>query len=407
MPRRPPLLSLLALGTSIVLLGACSDDSDGGSSSTTQRATSSSTRCTVTTTSPASTTTAPANLAAARVGLQTAASGLDSPVALAWRANDARMYVAEQGGTIRIVDNGEVVGSPVLSVDVSGGNEQGLLGLTFSPDGTKLYVDYTDPDGDTHVDEYTMQGDVADTSTRRELLRVDDPFPNHNGGQVTFGPDRMLYITLGDGGGGGDPLNNGQDLHSLFAKILRIDPRPAADAPYSIPPDNPFAGRADARPETWMWGLRNPWRFSFDRATNDVWIGDVGQNAYEEINFAPAGQAGINWGWNAREGFHEFEGDLPDGARDPILETSHNDGNCSITGGYVYRGRAIPDLVGAYVYGDFCVGQLLAAKQSNGSIAEERNLDQRIESLTTFGEDPDGELYAVSRSGTVFKLVPG
>ena len=336
------------------------------------------------------------------------ATGLSNPLALAWRANDDRMYVAEQTGSIRIIDDGETVGSPVLSVDVSNGTEQGLLGLTFSPDGTKLYVDYTDPGGDTHVDEYTMRGDVAETSTKRELLRIDDPFPNHNGGQVTFGPDRMLYITLGDGGGGGDPLGSGQNLNTLFAKILRIDPRPAVNgAPYSIPADNPFASREDARGETWMWGLRNPWRFSFDRETKDVWIGDVGQNQYEEIDFAPAGQAGINWGWNAREGFHEFRGSQPEGARDPVIETDHNDGNCSITGGYVYRGRAIPDLVGAYVYGDFCRGELLAAKQSNGKIVEERSLDQRMDSLTTFGEDPDGELYAVSRSGTVYKLVTG
>jgi glucose/arabinose dehydrogenase len=316
------------------------------------------------------------------------------------------MYVAEQSGTVRIVDEETTLDEPVLSVDVSNGNEQGLLGLTFSPDGSKLYVDYTDPGGDTHVVEYTMRGDVVDTDSRRELLVQDDPFPNHNGGQVTIGADGMLYITLGDGGGGGDPLGSGQNLNTLFGKILRIDPQPSANAPYSIPPDNPFAGRADARPETWMWGLRNPWRFSFDRATGDVWIGDVGQNEYEEIDFAPAGQAGINWGWNAREGTHEFEGARPEGARDPVIETTHSDGNCSITGGYVYRGRAIPDLVGAYVYGDFCVGELFAAKQSNGAIVEERDLDLRIGSLTTFGEDPDGELYAVSRSGAVYKLVP-
>jgi glucose/arabinose dehydrogenase len=252
-----------------------------------------------------------------------------------------------------------------------------------------------------------MQGDVADPASRRELLFQEDPFANHNGGQVTFGPDGMLYITLGDGGGGGDPLGSGQNPNTLFGKILRIDPRPAGGSPYSIPSDNPFVGRADARAETWMWGLRNPWRFSFDRETGDVWIGDVGQNAYEEIDFAPAGEGGINWGWNAREGFEAFNGERPEGARDPILVTSHGDGNCSITGGYVYRGRAIPDLVGAYVYGDFCVGDLLAAKQRAGALVEERALGVRVESLTTFGVDPAGELYAVSRGGTIYRLVAG
>ena len=309
--------SRLALVVAVTTLVACSgaDDDDSNTAATDAPVTSAAPR---TTTTSVTATTAPAvpDLAAARVTLTEVAHDLASPVAFATRAGDDRFYVAEQGGRVRIVDHGETVEEPVLEVDVSGGNEQGLLGLVFSPDGTKLYVDYTDPDGDTRVAEYAMNGDVADTASRRELLFVEDPYPNHNGGELTFGRDGMLYITLGDGGAAGDPQQRAQNLGQLFGKIMRIDPTPSGSTPYSIPADNPFVGRPGARPEVWMYGLRNPWRFSFDRATDDVWIGDVGQNAWEEVDFAAAGTgAGSNWGWNAREGTHEFEGPPPAGAR--------------------------------------------------------------------------------------------
>jgi glucose/arabinose dehydrogenase len=347
------------------------------------------------------------DLAAVRVELTAVASGLDSPVDLATRNGDDRFYVAEQDGRVRIIDGGEVLEQPVLGIDVSSANEQGLLGLAFSPDGSKLYVDYTDPDGNTNVDEYAMDGDIADVATRRRLLFVDDPYPNHNGGQIFFGTDGMLYITLGDGGSGGDPENRAQDLGQLFGKIMRIDPTPTADAPYTIPPDNPFVGRDDARPEVWMYGLRNPWRFSFDRATRDVWIGDVGQGEWEEINFADITTApGSNWGWSLREGAHEFKGAAPPGAREPIFELSHDNGNCSVTGGYVYRGERIPALRGAYVFADFCAAELLALAQRDGALVDQRSLGVRGNSITSFAEDTAGELYVLMRTGFVYRIDP-
>jgi glucose/arabinose dehydrogenase len=358
--------------------------------------------------STTSTTRVPtaADLASVRIALTPVVSGLDSPVALAWRAHDPRMFVAEQGGRIRAVDaNGNLSPTPLLTIGpLSGGNEEGLLGLTFSPDGSKLYVHYTDPGKDVHVDEYAMQGENAVASSRRQLLVVDHPYSNHNGGQVLTGPDGMLYIALGDGGGAGDPKGNGQNLASPLAKILRIDPAAKGGAPYSVPADNPFVGNAGDRPETWMWGLRNPWRFTFDRATGDMWIGDVGQNAYEEIDVAHAGEKGINWGWNAREGFHAFAGDAPSGAREPLLETSHGDGNCAIVGGYVYRGQAIPELNGVYLFGDNCEIHIVGVVASGGKVIAQRELGVTAPQLTTFGEDLDGEVYAATRSGTVYRF---
>src|SRR5262249_53044153 len=280
----------------------------------------------------------------------------DSPVAVAWRPHDAHMFVAEQSGRVRIVDaDGRLAPDPVLTVGpLSHGNEEGLLGITFSRDGSKLYVDYTDPSNDTHVDEYTMRGDAPDTSTRRQILVVQQPFSNHKGGQVLTGRDGMLHIGLGDGRTEDEPNRTGQTVGTVLSKILRINPNPGAGAAYSVPADNPFVGRAGAAAETWMWGLRNPWRFSFDRSTGDMWIGDVGQNTYEEIDFGRAGEKGINWGGSARGGFHPFRGPAPADARDPLLETRHSDGTCAIVGGYVYRGRAIPALRGVYLFGDNC-----------------------------------------------------
>jgi glucose/arabinose dehydrogenase len=294
-----------------------------------------------------------------------------------------------------------------LSNNLTHGNEQGFLGATFSPDGGRLYVDYTDANGDTNVDEYEMRGDDADPATRRRVLFLEQPFPNHNGGEVTFGPDGMLYIGLGDGGGAGDTQGSGQNLSVLLGKILRINPAPVAGATYTVPKNNPFVGRPGAAREVWMWGLRNPWRFSFDRATSDVWIGDVGQNAYEEIDFARAGEQGVNWGWNPREGFHAYAGSRPAGARDPIVETSHDDGNCAIVGGYVYRGRAIPALDGVYVFSDNCRPNIDAVVQRGGRAIAQRDLGVSVDALTTFGEDRTGELYAAARDGTIYRFVAG
>jgi len=344
-----------------------------------------------------------------RVSLTPVVSGLDSPVAVAWRPHDDHMFVAEQPGRVRVVDaSGHLSPDPVLTVGpLSRGNEEGLLGITFSPDGSKLYVDYTDPSNNTHVDEYTMRGDAVLASTRRQILVVQQPFSNHKGGEVLTGPDGMLYIGLGDGGSEGDPEHNGQNLDTLLSKILRINPAATATSPYSVPADNPFVGQTGARPETWMWGLRNPWRFSFDRNTGALWIGDVGQDRYEEIDYARAGEKGINWGWSAREGFHEFRGATPPGARDPVVELPHSDGWCAVVGGYVYRGHAIAGLDGAYVFGDDCRPQIVAITATGGHLLGQRDLGPTVDTLTSFGQDNAGELYAVARGGTIYRLTPG
>jgi len=344
---------------------------------------------------------------AAPIKLTPVATGLDSPVAFAWRGSQASpMFVAQQSGTLVTVANGHVTGT-VLRLTVSHDNEQGLLGVAFSKNGTKLYVDYTDPKGDIRIVEYTMNGNSVKAGTRRQLMLIPHhSASNHNGGNLVIGPDNMLYISVGDGGGGGDTFHNGQNKSSLLAKILRIDPRKTGSKPYGIPDGNPWKGKAGTRPETWMWGLRNPWRFSIDRATHDMWIGDVGQNAWEEIDYAKSGQRGINWGWPLREGKHAYDGAKPAGARDPIFERSHDGGDCAIIGGYVYRGKAIPGFQGAYLFGDECTGDLRALTQSGGRLVSSRDLQLNVSQLTSFGEGPGGEVYAASRGGTLYLLAP-
>jgi glucose/arabinose dehydrogenase len=334
------------------------------------------------------------------------ATDLDNPVALAPRPGSDLLYVAEQYRGVRVINADGSLGDVVLDLEgaVSEGNEQGVLGLAFSPDGSKLYVDFTDLDGDTHVVEYAAGEVDIDDASARDVIVVDQPFANHNGGDLKFGPDGMLYIALGDGGAGGDPQGNGQNRDALLGKILRIDPSPTASSAYSVPGDNPFVG-GDGAQEVWAWGLRNPWRFSFDRSTGDLWIGDVGQNIYEEIDFAPAGAGGLNFGWNAREGLHDYDGgSMPDGAVDPVIEFSHDDGNCSVTGGFVYRGLDIAPLVGSYVFADYCKGDLIALDR-RGDTALPIELGVNVAEVTSFGEDNAGELYVLSRQGTIWKLV--
>jgi glucose/arabinose dehydrogenase len=327
---------------------------------------------------------------------------------MAVRTGDNALYIAEQGGRVVAVVNGEVQNPPVLDISngVSSGNEQGLLGIAFSGDGRTLYIDYTNRKGNTHVQALPMQGRVADVSHRRDILTVTQPYSNHNGGEVILGPDGMLYIGLGDGGSEDDPNHYGQNLASFLSKILRIDPNPRGASPYSVPAENPFVKNANARPETWMWGLRNPWRFSFDRANGDLWIGDVGQNKYEEIDYAPAGETGINWGWSLREGFHKFKGAQPPGGRDPILELDHSAGFCAIVGGYVYRGKKIPSLDGVYLYSDNCKSDIDAVTHSGMQVTGQRNLASSSD-VTSFGEDESGELYVISRGGTVYRIDQG
>jgi glucose/arabinose dehydrogenase len=359
-----------------------------------------------TTSAPAGSGTAPAtgDLARARVRLQEVAR-LESPVGMALRKGDPAIYLIEQPGRVRTLRGGRVDPDPVLDLtsQIRSGGEQGLLGIAFAPDGRFLYLDFTDTNGDTHIAEFAMRGGRPDPGSQRNVLTVDQPFANHNGGQLAFGPDGNLYIALGDGGGAGDPFGNGQSLGALLGKILRIDPRPSGGRPYGIPRDNPFVNRSGARPEIWDYGLRNPWRFSFDPATRDLWIADVGQGDWEEVDHEPAGRGGRNYGWNRLEGSHRFNGDPPAGAVGPVLEYDHSGGACTVIGGSVYRGGAIPDLRGAYLYGDYCLGWVKAVRADR--VGAPRDLGINLPSLTSFGTDRRGELFALSGAGPVYRIV--
>jgi glucose/arabinose dehydrogenase len=392
----------------LVVLAACS----GSDSDTTERSSSSSSS---TSTTGGPTPPPTGDLAAVSIRL-TPVAELERPTALAIRPGDDTLYVTEKAGRVRAVRNGTLDDTPLLDIDEEvgdDGNEQGLLGLAFAPDGSRLYVDYTDPDGDTQVVEYTVgAGGAIDAGSARKLLSIEQPQPNHNGGALAFGPDGFLYIASGDGGGAGDvgpghaDGGNGQSTDTLLGKLLRIDPTPSGDAPYTIPPGNPFA-TGGGRPEIFATGLRNPWRFSFDRATGDLWIGDVGQDEWEEIDFVAAGGgAGDNFGWNRLEGTHGSSGDAPEPNTLPITEYSHSGtGGCSVTGGYVYRGAAIPALTGVYVYADYCTGKLQGLTQTGGTATGERFLDVNAPSISSFGEDGAGELYVLSDSDGLFKIV--
>jgi glucose/arabinose dehydrogenase len=334
---------------------------------------------------------------------------LDQPLALAVRPGDPTLYVAEKTGRVVAIRDGHVEQRPVLdlSTQVSLGSEQGLLGLVFSPDGRFMYVNFTDVNGDTRIDEFRMVDGRPAQASRREVLFVDQPYSNHNGGDLVFGPDGDLYIGLGDGGSGGDPHGNGQSLSTLLGKMLRISPRPSGGDPYGIPPDNPLVGRPNARPEIWAYGLRNPWRYSFDRSTGDLWVGDVGQSAWEEIDLQPADAGGgENYGWNALEGSHRFAGDAPPGSTLPVYEYSHDRGGCVVMGGYVYRGSAIPALRGVYVFADFCLGRLEGLRVRHGRVVDRIQLGQEVQGVTSFGEDASGELYVMSIEGGLFRVEP-
>jgi glucose/arabinose dehydrogenase len=404
--RGPAALLVLAL-----LAAACSGgdpEPQAGPATTATTSPPSTTAAPSTTTDPGAGTASSAQFRAVKVRLARVAR-LEQPVAMALRPGERTLYLVEQVGRVRAIRGGKLDPTPVVDISdqVTAGGEQGLLGLAFSLDGRYLYLHYTDRDGDHQISELTMQGQRADPGSRRSVLRIDDPFGNHNGGQLAFGPDRHLYIAFGDGGGGGDPEGNGQSLGSLLGKLLRIDPRPAGGRPYRVPADNPFVDTDDARPEIWAYGLRNPWRFSFDSATGDLWIGDVGQNAYEEVNREPAGSGGHNYGWNRREGRHAFSGgERPNGAVDPVIEYGRAGGACTVIGGFVYRGQRIRGLRGAYLYGDYCAGWVKAARVTGGKVAGQRDLGLDIPSLSSFGVDADGELYALSLTGDVYRIAP-
>jgi glucose/arabinose dehydrogenase len=350
------------------------------------------------------------------LGLEEVADGLAFPVDLAAPTGDDRLFVVEKEGRIRIIAGGTVRAEPFLDISerVASEGERGLLGLAFYPDyvsSGRFAVNYTDVAGDTRIATFRVTADpnVADPASEQLLLGVDQPFANHNGGQVAFGPDGYLYIALGDGGGSGDPASNGQSLATLLGKLLRIDP--GGGAPYAVPPDNPFALVAAARAEVWSYGLRNPWRFSFDRATGDLYLADVGEGTLEEIDVSPAaggGGRGVNYGWDIMEGdrcFEPVEGCDRSGLALPVVQYGHGEG-CSVTGGYVYRGSAIPWLAGTYFYSDFCGGWVRSFRFAGGSATEEREWPSlETGGVSSFGQDSGGELYILTPAGTVYRIV--
>ena len=333
------------------------------------------------------------------------------------QASDGKLLVSEQAGRVRVTEEEYLESEHAFvrePLDIRDrvsrrGSEEGLLGLALHPEDERhLYVYYSAASPRRSVVSrfvyFRGNGEIS-ADTELVILEVEQPYANHNGGQIAFGPDGYLYIGLGDGGSAGDPQGNGQDTSTLLGSILRIDVSEATPAqPYAIPPDNPFAD-GGGRPEIWAYGLRNPWRFSFDRDTGELWTGDVGQNQWEEIDII---ERGGNYGWNTLEGNHCFrprdncdrEGKIP-----PVLEYSLDGQPCSVIGGYVYRGQAIPWLQGAYIYGDFCYGKVFGLRYANGQIIERKELADTGLRIMSFAEDNAGELYLLSQSEGVYRLV--
>ncbi|MBI1844318.1 MAG: PQQ-dependent sugar dehydrogenase [Actinobacteria bacterium] len=339
----------------------------------------------------------------------------EEPVAIVARHGHDALYVAERAGRVRVLSGGEVLKAPLVDLagETTTEGERGLLGLAFSPEGDRLYLSFTDRRGNSRLDELTMGVgiDDIDLGSRRTLLEVDQPFQNHNGGHVVFGPDAMLYLGLGDGGGSGDPEQRAQNTEELLGKILRIDPHRRGDAPYGIPADNPFVDdprHPGARGEIWAYGLRNPWRFSFDRANGDLWIGDVGQDTVEEVDRLRSGASGgANLGWDRLEGTHHFEGSPPSNAVAPVHEYGRSVGQ-AVTGGIVYRGNRIAGLGGRYVFGDLNTARLWALDPGDVPEMERHDLGVGVAegTLVSFGEDAAGELYVVSIGGPIHRLDP-
>jgi hypothetical protein len=342
--------------------------------------------------------------------LTAAVRGLRSPVYLTAPRGDPRAFVVEQDGVIRIVRNDQVQPQPFLDIapKVGSGGERGLLSVAFHPDYARngyFFVNYTDRSGDTRVERYKVSSnpDVADPASGQIIITIGQPYANHNGGLNLFGPDGMLYIGMGDGGAGGDPHANGQNPRALLASLLRLDVDHGA--PYAIPKDNPFANGVGGKPEVWAKGLRNPWRFAFG-PDSQLYIADVGQGAWEEIDVAPARAPGLNYGWNKMEGTHCYNGILcgKPGFTLPALEYDHSDG-CSVIGGFVYRGTRVPQLKGHYVYSDYCSGWIRSFRYSAGQAVERRQWRApALGSVLSFGEDGAGELYVLTSAGIAWRF---
>ena len=367
------------------------------------------------------------------------ADGFEKPVFVTSYPNDAKLlYVVEQAGVIKVIKNGDKIKQPFFDINNNvvnpsrPGDERGLLGFAFHPKhitNGKFYINYMNNDGYTIVSEFLVNSKLnADHNSERILLKLKQPYRNHNGGDIQFGPDGYLYISIGDGGKAGDPLNAGQDLNTLLGKIIRIN---VDQEPYGIPKSNPYYGQKDKRSEIWAWGLRNVWRFSFDKKTGDIYYGDVGQNKWEEINFEPASSnGGINYGWRIMEANHCYdpkENCPQKGLTKPIIEYP-NDANymvilgggsqadaegCSVTGGYVYRGKNIKSMQGQYIFGDYCSGNIWTFKVVNGKATNFINRTEEINIgngefttyISSFGQDSDGELYIVDYNGGIYKLI--
>ncbi|MEV7197018.1 PQQ-dependent sugar dehydrogenase [Streptomyces sp. NPDC093510] len=317
------------------------------------------------------------------------------------------VWIAERAGTVRVLDR-HGLGKPVLDIseETTTDGERGLLGIAFDKKFAHLYISFTDLEGTSTVDEFTVRNGKIRPETRRTVLTQTQPYANHNGGDIKFGPDGYLYIAFGDGGAGGDPHGYGQNLDTLLGKLLRIDPR--GGKPYAVPRDNPFVGDPKARDEIWAYGLRNPWRFSFDAGTGDLLIGDVGQSSWEEIDWAPAdSDGGENYGWSRMEGSHPFRGGTePADHVPPVHEYDRSGLGCSVTGGYVYRGRAIPQLRGQYVFSDYCDGTLRALRMKNGKVTGVADLGVNGGQVVSFVEGGRGELYVLDIGGSVARLDP-
>ncbi|MFE5942780.1 PQQ-dependent sugar dehydrogenase [Streptomyces sp. NPDC056480] len=317
------------------------------------------------------------------------------------------LWIAERAGTVRVLGP-KGLGEPVLdiSAETTTDGERGLLGIAFDPARTHFYISYTNLEGTSTIDEFAVRKGRIRPETRRTVLTQTQPYANHNGGDIKFGPDGYLYIAFGDGGAGGDPHGNGQNLGTLLGKLLRIDPR--GGTPYAIPRDNPFVGDPDAKDEIWAYGLRNPWRFSFDARTGDLLIGDVGQNDWEEIDRAPArSKGGENYGWSQMEGNHPFRGGTePANHVRPIHEYARTGLGCAVTGGFVYRGSAIPALWGQYVFSDYCDGTIRSLALKNGKVTGVNDLVVNGGEVISFVEGRAGELYVLALGGAITRIDP-